>query len=118
MRGRDAEEKETAIRFDAGWWTILGEAGEVRRSDERGRILSALLIADELLTPVQIANDTGMRRNNVDPLLSKLRKAGEVLVSGHAQYAHPDRSHPIPVQPDTPHKNDKTVRNEGSGACA
>src|SRR6266851_3807743 len=33
VRGRDVEEKETAIIFAGGAWTILGEASDVRRTD-------------------------------------------------------------------------------------
>jgi RecA-family ATPase len=38
-RGRDIEEIETAMRFDAGRWSILGDADEVRKSNERRKIL-------------------------------------------------------------------------------
>ena len=43
-KGRDIEEVETALRFDKakGHWTALGDAGEVRRTDERKAILDAL----------------------------------------------------------------------------
>jgi hypothetical protein len=36
-KGRDIEEIETALRFDRarGLWTALGDATEVRRTDER-----------------------------------------------------------------------------------
>jgi RecA-family ATPase len=47
VRGRDVEEKETALIFTAGLWSILGEAADVRRTSERSKILSALLTADE-----------------------------------------------------------------------
>jgi AAA domain len=44
VRGRDVEEAEKALQFDkaACRWTIIGEASEVRRSDERSRVLIAL----------------------------------------------------------------------------
>ena len=44
VRGRDVEEKETAMKFTAGFWDIIGEASEVRRTDERSSILEALNI--------------------------------------------------------------------------
>src|SRR6185437_8672280 len=42
VRGRDVEEKESAMKFVGGNWNVTGEAAEVRRSDERGNILAAL----------------------------------------------------------------------------
>src|SRR6266516_354966 len=43
-RGRDVEEFEKALSFDkvSGRWSILGEASEVHRSDERKSIIDAL----------------------------------------------------------------------------
>jgi RecA-family ATPase len=51
VRGRDVEEAEKALQFDRATcrWTIIGEASEVRRSDERGRVLTALEDAGEPL---------------------------------------------------------------------
>jgi hypothetical protein len=51
VRGRDIEEGEHAVSFDkhACRWTILGNASEVHRSNERGKILDALLNVSELL---------------------------------------------------------------------
>ena len=41
VRGRDVEEKETAVIFTAGAWSILGEAAAVRRSVTRNVTLDA-----------------------------------------------------------------------------
>ena len=57
VRGRDIEEAEHAVNFDkAGCrWTILGNAAEVHRSNERGRILTVLDDASEPMGPSDIA---------------------------------------------------------------
>ena len=47
-----------------------------------------------------------MPRTNVDQLLFKMRKAGEVKKVGRGQYLHPSKPTPQP-----PHKNDKKIRN-------
>ena len=80
VRGRDIEEKESAVMLDKMTckWRILGEATEVRRSDERKAILSVLTDADEPLAPGKIAVEARMPRNNVDRLLGKMAKDGEV----------------------------------------
>jgi hypothetical protein len=83
-RGRDIDEIETAVEFnkETNTWRVLGEAAEVRRTNERAKILSVLIDVDEPISPRDIAAETGMPRNNVDQLLFKMAKAGEVLKSG------------------------------------
>jgi hypothetical protein len=78
VRGRDVEEKETALIFTAGLWSVLGEAADVRRTDERSQILSVLLTADEPMNPKEISVATGSTRNSTDQLLYKMAKASEV----------------------------------------
>jgi hypothetical protein len=93
-RGRDIEEIETALRFDHqfGSWTALGEASEVRRTDERKTVLDALLDAEEALSPTEIASITGMKYGNIRRLLGKMVTAGEVLKSGRGRYLHPEHA--------------------------
>jgi hypothetical protein len=77
-RGRDIEEIESAMKFDAGRWTILGDANEVRKSDERRKIITALKEAHEELTPTAIADLTGAKVQNVRVLLRKMVAAGDI----------------------------------------
>ena len=92
VRGRDVEERETALNFAGGAWSILGEAADVRRTDERSQILSVLLIADEPMSPKAISVATGNGRNSIDQLLYKMSRAGEVEKTGRGLYIHPTRS--------------------------
>jgi hypothetical protein len=78
VRGRDVEEKETALIFASGAWTIRGEAADVRRSDERNKIIAALDDHGEPMTPAEIAAATGQPGGNVRRLLLKMGKADEV----------------------------------------
>ena len=98
VRGRDVEEAEHAITFDKQTcrWFILGNAAEVHRSNERGRILAALEEATEPVTPQEIMASTGMPRNNVDQLLFKMGQDGEVVKVGRGKYRAPDRADPDP----------------------
>jgi hypothetical protein len=92
VRGRDVDEKETALRFDIGRWAILGEAGEIRRSDERTRVLNLLRDAPEPMAPADIADAVGAPKNNVRQLIFKMVKDGEVLkLSGRSRYIHSSR---------------------------
>jgi hypothetical protein len=94
-RGRDIEEIEKAVTFDPKTyrWTIIGEASEVRQTDERSAILGLLKEADEPMSPSDVANALGLRQNNVKQLLFKMAKAGEVVKPfGRGKYIHPDRT--------------------------
>jgi len=91
-RGRDIREIETALHFDMarGFWTALGNASEVRRTDERKTILDVLVAAEEALSPTEIAKEARMKGDNVRQLLKKMVKAGEVVKAKRAKYLHPD----------------------------
>lgn len=89
VRGRDVEEKESAMKFTGGLWNVTGEADVVRRSDERGNILVTLEAATEPMTPSELADVTGMKNGNIRKLLFSMAKAGEVQKSGRGRYIHP-----------------------------
>jgi hypothetical protein len=91
-RGRDIEEIERAIEFDKPTcrWRVLGEALDVRRTDERSAILDVLEQAGEPMTPAEIADAAGMSRNNAKQLLFKMAKAGEVTKARRGRYQHPE----------------------------
>jgi AAA domain/IclR helix-turn-helix domain len=113
-RGRDIEEFETALQFDRMTcrWRVLGEAAEVRRTDQRSAILSALEQSEEPLSPAEIAEATGMVRNNVKQLLLKMAKAGQVLkAKDRGRYMHPKRADDVRVTPSN-HDNQITNRDE------
>jgi hypothetical protein len=95
-RGRDIEEIETAMRFDAGRWSILGDADEVRKSDERRKIVAALKEACDELTPTAIAKLTGMKVENIRVLLRKMVASGDILQPRVGYYAPPGPAKPQP----------------------
>jgi hypothetical protein len=88
-RGRDIEEIETAMRFDGGRWSILGDADEVRKSDERRKIVTALKESGEEIGPKAIAEATGMKADNVRKLLGKMVASGEIFQSRVGFYTVP-----------------------------
>ena len=112
-KGRDLEDIETALRFNhaRGLWTALGDATEVRRTDERNVILEALLEAESVTLPItsecnpaaqssgyfepmsvtSIADATGLKSTNIRVLLGKMVKAGEVCKAKRGRYHHPLR---------------------------
>ena len=64
----------------------------MRRTDERSKILGALFEASDEMSPTEIAVATAIPRNNVDQLLFKMAKAGEVLKLRRGRYVHPERN--------------------------
>jgi hypothetical protein len=86
VRGRDVEEKESAMSFVAGIWNVTGEAADVRRSGERGNILAALEESAEPMSPTELTGITGMKNGNIRKLLHSMLKAGEVQKTGRGRY--------------------------------
>jgi hypothetical protein len=76
VRGRDVEEKETALNFINGHWSVIGEASDVRISAERRAILECLNDHGTSMSPTEIAGATGMKAPNVKQLLHKMAKEG------------------------------------------
>jgi hypothetical protein len=107
VRGRDVEEKETAVIFTALCWSILGNAADVRRSDERSVIIAAVTDNGEPMTPLEIADATRQPRANVRQLVLKMTKTGEL-------YKIANRYWTEPVYPD---HTDHTDHNAEDGQC-
>lgn len=86
VRGRDVDEKESALHFSAGNWTLMGEADALRRSDERTAILDALAAATEPMTIADVTAATDMSGPNARKLLSLMAKAGQIEKAGRGVY--------------------------------
>lgn len=89
-RGREIEEMEQAVEFVRGTWKVLGDAAEVRRSDERNAILEVLAGADEPMGPKEIASALGWKTDNVKQLVFKMHKDGEIKKRGRGRYCAAD----------------------------
>jgi RecA-family ATPase len=99
LRGRDIEEAEHAVVFNAQTcrWAIIGDAAEVRRSDSRQSVLTVLREASEVLTSSDIMAECQMRRDQVDQLMARMVRDGEILKVSRGRFVHPDRSDLIPA---------------------
>jgi hypothetical protein len=98
VRGRDIEEAEFAAEFNRTTcrWRIVGGADEVFRSQERQAIITALRDAkdkDGNRAPLSVSEVMAATertdRHPVDQMLSKMRKAGEVVIAGRGLYTIP-----------------------------
>ncbi len=90
-RGRDIEDFEKALKFKDGIWEVLGDADDVRQSEQRVKIVHALSEATLPLQPAEIAKATGLKVDSVRQLLPKLIKDGRVEKIGYGQYKLADR---------------------------
>jgi hypothetical protein len=98
-RGRDVEEFEVPIVFDKETcrWHLAPDDERPSVSEERSQILQLLLTAPDPMTPKEIAQGTGMQRNNVDQLLLQMIRAGEIQKTGRGRYIHPRTAPPTPA---------------------
>lgn len=85
-RGRDIEDFEKALKFKEGVWEVLGDADDVKRSEQRRAIIQTLTDATGIMTPTEIAKEVGLKVDNVKQLLPKLITEGKVEKNGYGQY--------------------------------
>jgi hypothetical protein len=93
-RGRDIPEIENAVRFDRMTckWSVLGDATEVRRTDQRKEILAVLEGFGEPMSPKEILGEIGgITRNALDLRLKKMKEAGEIERVDRGKYVLPGK---------------------------
>lgn len=90
-QGRDVEGIETALEWqpDVCRWRALGDATEVRRSDERKAVLQALQGSTDPMSPKEIAEETGHPGTAVRQRLGRMMRNGEIVKVGRGRYSMP-----------------------------
>jgi hypothetical protein len=94
IRGRDVEESEKAIQFNKATcrWTILGDASDVRLSDERTGVLRAMEEAGRSLNVSEIMARANLAtRAAADKLLGRMAADGQIERVRQGVYDLPDR---------------------------
>jgi hypothetical protein len=89
IRGRDVEESEKALQFnkDTCRWTILGDAADVRMSDERARVIAALEEAGEPLGVTEIVSRANLPNNNAaNQMLRRMAADGRIERAKRGHY--------------------------------
>ncbi len=111
-RGRDVEEFNIALSFDAsrGTWRALGDAADVSRSETRLLILSVLRGAPGPLSPASIAKASRLNGEVVRKQMERMVAAGEVVKLQRGVYTVPDAA-PLSDPLSTPHHNDHNHHN-------
>lgn len=97
-RGRDLEEFDVALDFDADTcrWRVIGSAEDAQRSSARWAILAAM--SHTPMSPIQITAACGQSHDSVRYLLGQMVKSGEIQKVGPGKYALP-----LLNPPHTPH---------------
>jgi hypothetical protein len=101
-RGRGTEEAELAVQFskETCRWTILGQAVEVHRSDERNRVIETLRKAEGPPSGKNIVVGAELKNGNAgNKLLFKMAEAGEIERVGYGKYALPSAPSVSSVRP-------------------
>src|SRR5262249_17416514 len=88
VTGRDLEEKELALQWDAefGLWTIAGEAAEFRMSKERAEVIALLKRMRRPMKPSEIADALGTKAGAIRSLLWDMSHDGQVFALGRGHY--------------------------------
>ena len=99
ITGRDVEEAEHAMKFDAanGQWSLLeGPASDYGLGDTRKAILDYLREMGAG-TPKDIAEDLKLSRDLVRKTLNQMAKDGQIDTDGHGLYMSLDGVTPVPA---------------------
>jgi hypothetical protein len=91
-RGRDIEEVEKALKFDAGKWSVIGDLAEVKRSDQRRDIIEVMTDHRLPMKPSEISKELGVPVANVTYLVRKMVEAGELEKAAYGSYILPSES--------------------------
>ena len=84
--GRDVSEKQMALSFDKGRWSLQGEAADIRLSAERQNILDVLRDHNQAMTPKEIAEVLDVPSCNVRQLLFSMLRDGQVSTPWRGEY--------------------------------
>jgi hypothetical protein len=82
ITGRDVEEKDLALRFDAGigTWSLLGDAAEYALNETRRKILQALKDQSEGMRPKEIAEEIDIAYETVKKAVQRMARDGQLKV--------------------------------------
>lgn len=91
--GRDFEGFELAIKLEKnGSWQLLGNAQEVRLTNERKKILETLEISKVPLTPKEVAEEGELNKKTIRKLLGRLLTDDLVVKNENGKYQKAESS--------------------------
>jgi len=98
VMGRDIEERELALRFEpsTGWWTLVGDAGEVARTEGQTAIIEALRKTAGGLRISDLALVCGKNVGATKQLVLRMLDGAKIVRFGPGSYS-------LPTVPTVPH---------------
>jgi hypothetical protein len=89
VTGRDVEESELALNFDAntGLWQLMGGAEEYRLSKQRQEVIDFLKNSAKPMTPIAISKGLGKTRGSIRKLLIDMVKDSQVSMNTEGGYS-------------------------------
>jgi len=89
-RGRDIEECVKAVKFnerDSYRWKMLGDVAEIRRSQERAKVIKAMQTIAAPAKPAEIAREAEASVVNVSKLLARMAREGLIRKLTYGKYS-------------------------------
>lgn len=86
LTGRDVEEKDYAMEFTRGVWTLLGEVSDVTMSNERKQILEFVNNSSCAVGPKDVSDGTELSYESVKNMMPKMVKDGTIEREGRGKY--------------------------------
>lgn len=102
VTGRDVEERELALAFDAhtGSWLLLDGPAVLHDVSDTRRVILEALSAGESLTPAEIAKGTGLDHDLVRQTVRRMDGDGQLMTAGRGRYRDP--ATPVPLSLASP----------------
>ncbi|MEP6742132.1 MAG: AAA family ATPase, partial [bacterium] len=96
--GRDFEDKEIALRWDAALttWRMLGDASEFKRSNERQELIDLFKAECKPLAPKAVSDILDRDRSAIRKLLWTMARDGELHADGNGRYSLPNTGRQLP----------------------
>lgn len=97
VTGRDVEERELALDFDAatGTWLLLDGPAVMHDVGDTRRALLEALAGSEPMTPAELAKATGLDHDLVRQTVRRMDADGQLATAGKGRYRDP--STPVPL---------------------
>lgn len=88
LTGRDLENEEYALEFveQKLTWNILGKAEDIQSSKVKQKVYDVLNGTDAILSPKDLADLTGTKKNYVQKALAELIKEGKITRADRGKY--------------------------------
>lgn len=90
VQGRDIESAEYAMKLDSNTmtWGFLGDAKDVKSTDNKQKLYDAIKGAGEALSPKELEEATGMDGGYIRKTLAVLMKEGGIKKQGWGKYIY------------------------------